>query len=175
MGKSDERDFMERSHLQGYVKSEVCYGLYDEQGRLLMAMSFGKPRYDNTEGAEWELLRLCIAPEHRVVGGASKLFRHFVRCHSPRKLMSFCDYAISNGGVYERLGFSFVRLTQPSYQWANPRDPADHYSWYLINSRGFDNVFGTDYGNGTSNADLMRERGYARVYNAGNKVYVWEP
>ena len=107
------------------------------------------------------------------MGGASKLFTHFVREHKPATVMSFCNYDISNGNMYEQLGFKYTRTTLPSYYWVKWNDSTEWYSWYLINTKGVDNVFGTSYGKDASNIDLMLDMGYVRVYNAGNKVYLW--
>lgn len=52
VSKQDEAWFMRQNHLHGHVPSVCCYGLYGGDGRLLMAMSFGRPRYDNVERAE---------------------------------------------------------------------------------------------------------------------------
>jgi hypothetical protein len=138
-------------------------------------MSFCPPRYGNKDGAEWELLRLCSLSGVMVAGGASKLFAHFVRENHPSKIMSYCNYDISVGNVYGKLGFSFERLASPSYTWARTEDSSEHYSWNVVNTLGYDRLFGTSYGKGTSNTELMLEHGFVRVYNAGNKVYVWTP
>lgn len=173
VARRDEAAFLEANHLQGYVRSSFCYGLVDETGRLVSVMSFCPPRYGNKDDAEWELLRLCSLTSVMVPGGASRLFTHFAREHRPHKVMSYCNYDISVGGVYEAMGFSFERLTSPSYTWARKDDPSEHYSWSVVNSVGYDRLFGTSYGKGTSNSELMLEHGFVRVYNAGNKVYVW--
>lgn len=172
---STEREFLEKYHLQGYISSKYAYGLYDHRsGELLAVMSFKEPRYDNKEQAEWELLRFCTKAGINVIGGASKLFCAFVREHNPSSVMSFANMDISNGNVYEKMGFSFVRYTSPSYQWVKLNDPSEHYSWNLVKQMGFDKLFGTNYGKGTSNTALMLENGFVRVFNSGNKVYVWQ-
>lgn len=170
---ADEKAFLAENHLQGYVHSEICYGLIDDEGDLVAVMSFCRPRYGNKDNADWELLRFCSSSGITVVGGASKLFRHFIRIYRPAKVMSYCNYDISNGTMYEALGFSYERITNPSYIWVNLKDQSEHYSWNLVNAMGYDKLFGTSYGKGTSNTDLLLQHGFVRVYNAGNKVYTW--
>ena len=172
--ESEEKSFFEKNHLQGYVRSKVSYGLKNNNGELVAAMSFSVPRYGNVEDAEWELLRFANKSGISVVGGASKLFSYFVRENNPETVMSFCNYDISTGNLYEHLNFEYVRTTDPSYYWVNLTDSSEWYSWYLINSKGVDNVFGTNYGKDASNIDLMLDMGYVRVYNSGNKVYLWK-
>lgn len=98
-------------HLQGDCRGQsVCLGLYYE-GELVQVMTFGKPRYTNKY--QWEVLRLCTHSEYRVVGGAGKLFKHFLRQYNPQSIVSYCDLAKFNGDVYQQLGFKHVRDTEP--------------------------------------------------------------
>ena len=175
--KKTERAFLEANHLQGYVKSSKAYGLYtNNDDQLLVAvMTFGNPRYGamDERNIQWELLRFCSLDGVSVVGGASKLFKAFVDECDPESVLSYANYDISNGDMYEKLGFEYKRLTDPSYTWVKLNDPTDTYSWYVVNAKGFDNLFGTNYGKGTSNKELMEQAGYVRVFNSGNKVYIW--
>lgn len=172
-----EKAFLNVNHLQGYVKSEKAYGLFtnDNNHELLAIMSFGSPRYGTgkEKDIQWEMLRFCSKDGITVVGGASKLFSAFVKeCH-PESILSYADYDISNGNMYEKLGFEYERTTQPSYTWVKLDNLNDTYSWYVVKTKGFDNLFGTNYGPGVSNRVLMENAGYVRVFNSGNKVYIW--
>ena len=171
-----EREFMTKNHLQGYVKSEKAYGLFSKDDHKLLAlMTFGAPRYGTGDEKKirWELLRFCSESGITVVGGASKLFKAFIKECSPESVLSYANYDISNGGLYEALGFEYRRTTGPSYTWVQLDDPSDTYSWYVVNAKGFDNLFGTDFGKEYSNKQLMEAAGYVQVYNSGNKVYIW--
>lgn len=170
---SQEKNFLTKHHLQGYTPSKHAYGLFHEE-ELVAVMTFGAPRYSNKEHAQWELLRFCSKDGLTVVGGASKLFAAFVREHSPSSIMSFANLDISNGQLYETLGFSFMRYTAPAHQWVKLTDPSEHYSWQLVKQMGYDRIFGTNYGKGTSNSALMFEHGFVRVFDCGNKVYLWK-
>lgn len=44
----------------------------------------------------------------------------------------------------------------------------------LLRQRGYDQLFGTDYGKGTSNEALMLEHGWLPVYDCGQAVYEWK-
>lgn len=41
----------------------------------------------------------------------------------------------------------------------------------LLLQRGYDQLFGTDFGKGTSNEQLMIENGWLPVYDCGQVVY----
>lgn len=169
----EEKEFLDKYHLQGYVASEAAYGLRASSGKLVSIMTFTRPRYGNKDAVEWEMLRFCSLSGVNVIGGASKLFAAFVRDYSPSSVMSFANFDVSTGGLYEALGFEFSRYTRPAYRWVRLNDPSENYSWQLVNKMGYDKLFGTNYGKGTSNTDLMLQNGFVRVYDAGNKVYVW--
>ena len=48
-----------------------------------------------------------------------------------------------------------------------------HITDNLLRQRGFDQLFGTSYGKGTSNRELMLEHGFVEIYDAGQSVYEW--
>nr|DAX73793.1 MAG TPA: Protein of unknown function (DUF2812) [Caudoviricetes sp.] len=41
--------------------------------------------------------------------------------------------------------------------------------------RGFDQLFGTMYGKGTSNEELMLEYGWKPIYDCGQLVFFYKP
>lgn len=168
---SEEREFLRGNHLQGYVKSDICLGLR-RNDRLVSVMTFGVPRFNHD--FQFELLRFACLEGTSIIGGASRLFKAFIREQSPRQVMSYASLDISNGDLYKRLGFTMERVTRPSYEWVNPMDASEHYSWSLILNKGVDNVLGTHYGKGTDNIELMKRLGYVRVFNSGSMVFVWE-
>ena len=43
----------------------------------------------------------------------------------------------------------------------------------LLRQRGYDQLFGTNYGKGTSNEQLMIQNGWLPVYDCGQAVYTW--
>ena len=44
-----------------------------------------------------------------VVGGAEKLFTHFIRTYNPTTVVSYCDKSKFTGKTYLNLGFKFLR------------------------------------------------------------------
>ena len=48
-----------------------------------------------------------------------------------------------------------------------------HITDNLLRQRGFDQLFHTSYGKGTSNEELMIARGYLPIYDCGQGVYIW--
>lgn len=155
-------------HLQGDCRGQkICLGLY-HKGELIQVMTFGKPRYNKKY--QLELLRLCTHCNYRMVGGAEKLFKYFVRKYNPQSIISYCDLSKFTGDVYQRLGFKHQYSTEPSKIWSRGKDKVTNN---LLMQRGYDQLFGADYGKGTSNEQLMLENGWLPVYDCGQAVYTY--
>ena len=129
-------------------------------------MTFGKSRYDKKYSVE--LLRLCTKPGYTVVGGASKLFKFATEDYGLNNIISYCDLSKFTGDVYEQLGMKLVRTTPPQEVWSkgNKKITAN-----LLRQRGYDQLFGTNFGKGTSNEELMLKDGWLPVYDCGQRVY----
>ena len=167
--RKEADEFLGSYHLQGSTRGiKYAYGLF-YQGKLMEVMTFGKPRYN--KNYEYELLRLCTAPEITVIGGASKLLKFFEEQVKPRSLISYCDLSKFSGNVYEKLGFILAKTSLPSKHWYNPKTKR-HITDNLLRQKGFDQLHGTSFGKGTSNEELMKEYGYVEIYDCGELLFV---
>ena len=131
-------------------------------------MTFGKPRYNKKY--QWELLRLCTTSGYYVVGGAQKLFSYFCTHYSPDSVISYCDTSKFTGAVYDSLGFHTLSNSQPSKVWSKG---TQKISDNLLRQRGYDQLFHTDYGKGTSNDELMISNGWLPVYDCGQSTHIY--
>ena len=103
-------------------------------------MTFGKARYNNRY--EWELLRLCTNEKFKVVGGAERLFKRFIKDQKPRSIISYCDKAKFSGSVYSRLGMEHLYDSDPNKVWSKD----DKYiTNNFLNAHGYDQIFKTNY------------------------------
>lgn len=160
------REYLNEHHLQGYAKDEIRMGLYYND-ELVSIMTFGKPRYNKK--CDCELIRYCSS--YDVVGGAEKLFSHFIKDYNPNQVVSYCDKSKFTGETYTKLGFKFISNTV-SKHWYNPKTDT-HVTDNLLRQRGFDQLFGTSYGKGTANEALMLEAGFVEIFDAGQTTYIW--
>ena len=168
VSKSDTDKFLDDNHLQGTCKGQIfCYGLFFNN-ELVEIMTFGKPRYNSKY--QFELLRLCTKSGYIVPGGASKLFKYFVEKENPKSVISYCDRSKFSGSVYEKIGMSHIRDTEPNKVWSKGKV---RITDNLLRQRGFDQLFNTNFGKGTSNEQLMIEHGWLPVYDCGQRVYEW--
>ena len=163
---STTREYLNTYHLQGYAKDSIRLGLYYDD-KLVSIMTFGKPRYN--KNYEYELIRYCSS--YNVVGGAEKLFCYFVKHYDPQSIISYCDWSKFNGDVYIKLGFTFKGYSIGKH-WYNMKT-GKHITDNLLRQRGFDQLFGTNYGKGTSNEVLMLEAGFVEIFDAGQSTYIW--
>lgn len=163
------KQFIIDNHIQGSCYGqEIFIGLYHENV-LYQIMSFGKSRYDKHH--KYELLRLCSLSGHRIIGGASKLFKYAVETFDLNDVISYCDKSKFTGSVYTSIGMKLLRNTPPQEIWSKE---TKHISANLLRQRGFDQLFKTDYGKGTSNEQLMLNHGWLPIYDCGQAVYLFE-
>lgn len=169
-----EREFLNSYHLQGYASSSIKYGLYSQQGdELISIMTFGASRFNNQY--QYELIRYCNKPQIRVIGGAEKLFKRFIKDHNPEQIISYCSMSKFNGRVYSRLGFSRADrfITEPNYVWvpynfSNDKTVLTRYQTQIkkLKDQGLE-VYGH------TEDEIMQNRGYFKIYDSGNMRFVW--
>ena len=165
---SDTDEFLNKYHLQNTCKGQdIRLGLYLDN-ELIQIITFGKPRYNKK--CQYELLRLCTKPEYYVIGGSEKLFNHFINMYKPVSIVSYCDYSKFTGDVYYKLGFKCVNKGTPSKHWCKG---TKHITDNLLRQRGYDQLFSTNYGKGTSNEELMLNSGWLPVYDCGQLTFIW--
>lgn len=162
-------DFLRRYHLQGTCRGQLLYVGLEYQNRLVQVMTFGKSRYDKHHTLE--LLRLCTLPGMTIIGGASKLFKWATEYYELDDIISYCDLAKFNGEVYQKIGMKLLRTTPPAKIWSKgSRKITDN----LLRQRGYDQLFKTNYGKGSSNEELMLKHDWLPIYDCGQNVYVYK-
>ena len=168
--KNECNEFLNNYHIQRTVNNQIYrLGLF-YNSELIQVMTFGPPRYDKRY--DIELLRLCTKSGLSVVGGAEKLFKHALE-NNPTwtSIISYCDLAKFTGEVYTRLNMKLKRTTPPQAIWSKGTEKVTSM---LLRQRGYDQLFKTNYGKGTSNEQLMLENGWLPVYDCGQAVYEYK-
>lgn len=160
--------FINKYHLQNYIKDDIRIGLYYEN-ELISIMTFGKPRYNKKH--QYELLRYCSSKN--IIGGAEKLFSYFIEKYNPDSIISYCDKSKFIGNVYKKLNFISQGEPRPTRHWYNIKTKK-HITDNLLRQRGFDQLFGTNYGKGTNNEQLMLENGFIEIYDCGQETFIWK-
>ena len=163
------REFLERNHIQGFVGSKVKLGLY-YNNELVSLMTFGGYRKNmnssSQEGAH-ELLRFCNVLNTSVIGGASKLFKYFVKNYKPIEIISYSDYSRSIGNMYNQLGFKLSHLSEPNYYYI-----IDEKRIYRFNFRK-DILVKQGFDASKTEIEIMHERGYFRLFDCGMHKWIY--
>lgn len=162
ISNEDSRKFLDENHIQGNCVSRYRYGLYYND-ELVSVMTFGESRFKK---GEFELLRFANKLYNNVVGGAGKLFYHFLKEHPEIvEITSYADRRWSKGNLYEKLGFLETEKTKPNYFYIvdGMRQSRLLYQKHRLISEGADP-------NKTEH-QIMLEKGYYRIYDCGNLKY----
>ena len=169
VGSSESTEFLEENHLQGSINSSINYGLY-YNNKLVALMTFGKPRFNKEY--QWELHRLAYKNGVIVVGGADKLFKHFIKENNPSSIISYCDISKFDGHVYPRLGFkaTLSDITEPNYMWVDSHTNIALPRYKTMKHKLLAAGLGTP--DMTEN-DIMESLGYTKVYDCGNLRFTW--
>lgn len=159
------RAFCDANHLQGGSNSSIAYGLYHNTV-LVSLMTFGPARYSD---AKYELLRFCNKLGLTVVGGASKLIKHFRKHHSG-SIVSYANKRWSIGNLYDALGFEYLHDSDPCYWYFKTDDSTMFHRSSFMKHKLKDKLetFDPDM----SEVDNMYANGYRRIWDSGNKVYI---
>jgi hypothetical protein len=162
-------DFINQYHIQGYTPCSIKLGLYYDI-YLVAVMTFAKGSISkgarDKEGV-YELSRFCSSC--KVIGGASKLLKHFQRNYDYTEIFSYADLRWSNGNLYKTIGFDHIHNSDPNYWYIDKPLTRTHRFNYRKNIlekklETFDPEL-TEYQN-------MLNNGIDRVWDCGNMKFV---
>jgi hypothetical protein len=163
--RGDASSFLDNHHLQGTCPSSVRYGLYDGD-ELVAVMTFGKSRF--SKKYEWELLRYCSSKQ--VIGGASKLFKHFQREHKPKSVVSYSDKMWNTGTMYRALGFEYSHSSAPSYYYT--KNYVDFENRVAYQKHKLEKKL-EHFDSNLTEWENMKANGYDRIWDCGNDVWTF--
>ena len=135
-------------------------------------MTFNKSRSGVGKSHEgYELSRFCNKAGVQVVGGASRLFHHFIDKYLPSKIISYSSNDISTGGLYEKLGFKTTGKINQAY-WYIKQGSFERFHRYnfrkqKLKEMGYDTVNKTE-------REIMQSLPYFRIYDSGTMQWVYQ-
>lgn len=166
LDSSAKNAFLIKNHLQGTDTANIALGLKHHDD-IVAVMTFGKPRF--SPKYEYELIRYASLLNTNVVGGAGKLFSHFVMVYKPSSIVSYADRRWSDGGLYEKLGFKLDGTTSPGYLYYNLSTKELHHRIKFQKHKLKTNKF---YDEKLSEYEIMLLNGYDRIWDAGHYRYI---
>lgn len=165
----DCNEFLNYYHFQGMERSSsIRQGLYYDD-HLVGVLTLGKSRYTSDE---YEIVRYCLDPNYVIMGGFSKLFKHALEdIKVGSKIVSYMDLnkRLRASNVYENNGFQFDGLTRPDYVWVKRYGTETLSRYNTTKSK----LVSEGYDASKSEVEIMRDRGYFRVFGSGSKRYVF--
>lgn len=162
--------FLDDNHIQGNCVSAIQYAVVDPDNTIVAVMTFGKSRYNKS--VEWELLRYASSLNTNVVGGAGKLFAHFIKSHNPSSVISYCDLRWGNGKLYEQLNFKLEGKSDPNYFYFHKASYTTLHSRIKFQKHKLAQQF-ANFNPALTEWENMQSNGYDRIWDCGNLVYTW--
>lgn len=167
----DSKSFINENHIQGYSIDKIRYGLYYND-ELVSIMTFGKKRLNvgskTSEDGEYELIRFCNKINFTVVGGANKILHHFIKTYNPSRIISYRDLRWSVGNLYEQLGFSLYKISEPSYFYTSGHKRENRFNFRK------DVLIKEGFSENKTEHEIMLERGMYRIYDCGCLCFEWK-
>jgi len=161
------KDFLEKNHLHGYATSKIKIGLYYNQD-LVSIMTFGSRRIfmgGKNIKSSFELIRFCSLLNTSVIGGANKMLKYFINKYHPMHIITYADRSWSTGKSYTKMGFNFIKNTEPNYYYVINR--RRHYRFKFRKSELVKN--GEDIS--LTEKQIMFQNKIYRIYDSGSKRF----
>lgn len=161
------RSFCDAYHIQGFCHGSAYFGLeYDGE---MVALTILKKIGDTLR-----LERFCTS--RIVVGGAGKLTSKamsFGRSQGCTQLVTFADATVSDGGLYQQLGFTNDGEIPPDYKYIIPHDNyATRRHKFNYRKKRFETDKNLLFEPNLTEKQLAELNGFHRVFDCGKTRFV---
>lgn len=170
--------FLEHNHRQGNTNARYRIGLRDKDKNLVCLMCFNKIR--GTIGSAkykqpaFELSRFCSLLNTSVLGGASKLFKHFINSIEFKTIISYSDRAHTSGNLYRQLGFQKLHVSDPNYVWVKSSDDT-YYNRLSTQKNRLKRLLNDDSIDlNLTERQIMENHGYLQVFDSGTITWIFQ-
>jgi len=164
----EKDEFLEENHIQGKDSSSIRLGLFYND-ELVSVMTFGKPRFN--KNYQYEMHRFCSKKGYQIIGGASKLFKYFIRNYNPESIITYADIRYSKGETYPKLGFELLYESKPAH-WVIEEYEIRHNRMKFQKHKQKD-ILETFIPEFTAWENLQINN-YDRMWDCGNYVFEWK-
>lgn len=161
LDKSAFNTFCDENHYLQTTNAKVRYGLMHKD-ELVMVAGFSKPRLMYREGEKFqsaELIRSSTKYGFTVVGGLSKLLKHFIDIDKPDDIVTYIDKDFFDGESFKKMGFELYKETQSMVMWLHIETQLRYTTNQLVKKLRLD----------PSDFDVLGfvPKGYAPIYGQG--------
>lgn len=149
------REFLEENHIQGFVRGSLYLGL-EWAGELIALAVFQR--------ANGFMYLQRYATSCHVIGGLGKILSV-----TDGDIVTFANLEVSNGGLYEKLGFIVDKELDPDYSYVYFGTRVHKFNFRLKRFRDDPSLVWQD---GLSERELALLNGIPRVWDSGKIRYV---
>lgn len=134
------KDFVEKFHILGFDGRGTKYFVYlTFEDEIVAVSSWGHPRMLNRHAKKdsniqrMELMRMCFKDGVSVIGGASKMLKHFIsECPDDfNEIITFSDCDLGSGNIYKTLGFNLFEQSKPVKNYVHPYMMNNGVNWRI--------------------------------------------
>ena len=156
--------FLMDNHIQGTHKSSIRMGLvYNDKVVAVLSCII-------RENGDIEITRYVTRIGCVVRGGFSKLLSHIPVSSENKRIITFSDNMVSDGGLYAANGFTVDRILPPDYMIV--RNGCERFHKLLYRKDRFRTDPELEYRDGLTEAELDALNGLDRVWDAGKVRWV---
>lgn len=175
------REFLDEHHIQGFVQGTSYIGLRAPESDDLVAVSVWRrgslknPQggSETVSGVSDRVLYLDrYATSCSVVGGAGKLLKagvELAKSISASQIITFADHAVSDGDLYDKLGFRVDREIRPDYFYLHK---GKRFHKFNFRRRRFEEDSSLTYVESMSESEMAKLNGIERIWDCGKTRYV---
>ena len=163
--------FLKENHIQGSTNSSIKLGLF-YKGELVSVMTFSKPSRlsgsKKVDKCRWVLSRFCTKLNTQAIGAAGKLLKYFIKTYNPTIIDSFASNDISNGKLYEKLGFKQNGPITEAYWYIGDHNMIRYHRTSFTKLRLKELGFETG---GLTERQIMNQLPFHKIYDSGHTKY----
>lgn len=164
----ESKNLLNKYHIQGFSNGKHYLGLFHSD-ELVAAMVLGSNKSLRGDTDVYELIR--YATKYNVIGGMSKLFKYFIRQHSPDSVITYSDNDKFSGNSYLKLGFKPISLVKPNYYSIWGKLDRRHKS--STKKDNLAKLLGDKFDGTKTEFELFDLVGGYRVWNSGQIKWEW--
>lgn len=158
------RQFLDTYHIQGHSSGGVYFGLYSSDNTLVAVSAWRR-----SKGMLYldRYATACV-----VVGGMGKLLAQgvqFAREHECTHIVTFADHCVSDGGLYEILGFTADKEVTPDYKYLVDGCRKHKFNYRIKKFRNDPELI---YREGLTELELAELNGMDRIWDCGKTRYI---
>ena len=176
--KLEAKQFLDLEHIQGASNgARYFYGLFTKTNELVSVMTFGKHHRKQSiwNNASTIILdRFAVKTLFHIPGAASKLLAFAVtklKQNNISTIISWSDSRISNGNLYNKLGFTLYDTLKPDYVYYCSKESVENKATILQGKQANKKSCLGIKDSKITELEYTQSIGKFRLYDCGKKVW----